>query len=117
METAEFSWRRCSLAVVSSSIRARKCCTDDVEDVGARNLGRDLTCIHASGGIRRVEVKGVSRPTPSILLTRNEVRSAHEDENWELAVVTRALTNPTLAVYPASEVLEHAESFVYRVDL
>ncbi|PBC35780.1 hypothetical protein CJ178_30390 [Rhodococcus sp. ACPA4] len=64
-----------------------------------------------------MEVKGVSGPTPSILLTRNEVRSAYEDETWELAVVTRALTKPTLAVYLTSEVLEHAESFVYQVDL
>ncbi|WP_214514793.1 protein NO VEIN domain-containing protein [Rhodococcus sp. WY5] len=89
----------------------------EVEDVGARSLGWDLTCIHASGDIRRVEVKGVSGPTPSILLTSNEIRSAREDENWELAVVTRALTKPTLAAYTASEVLEHAEGFVYRVDL
>jgi len=61
-----------------------------VEDVGSRKLGWDLTCRSRRDGVRRVEVKGVAGDGPAVLLTRNEVRSAQEDDGWELAVVTQA---------------------------
>lgn len=88
-----------------------------VEDVGSQKLGWDLTCSSRIGGLRRVEVKGVAGQNPSILLTRNELRSACEDKYWELAIVTSALTDPSLAIYTADNVIEHAEGYVYQVDL
>lgn len=88
-----------------------------VDDVGTQNLGWDLTCFSRVHGLRRVEVKGVAGRQPSILLTRNELRSAKEDKYWELAVVTSALTEPTLAVFPAEDVARSAEGYVYQVNL
>lgn len=88
-----------------------------VENVDSQKLGWDLTCTATNGEIRRVEVKGASGARPSILLTRNELRSAREDQNWELAVVTRALTTPTLEIYSAAEVIDAAVGYVYEVDL
>lgn len=89
----------------------------EVTDVGSQKLGWDLSCVAPDGTLYRVEVKGVAGSKPSILLTRNELRSAKEDPNWELAVVTRALSNPTVAIYYPEDVLDIAESMVYRVDL
>ncbi|MFC0315120.1 DUF3883 domain-containing protein [Gordonia phosphorivorans] len=88
-----------------------------VENVDSQNLGWDLTCTAPDGTIRRVEVKGVGGQQPSILLTRNELRSAREDQNWELAVVTRALSAPLLQIFPADEVIDAAVGYVYQVDL
>ncbi|MFZ2526305.1 MAG: DUF3883 domain-containing protein [Rhodococcus sp. (in: high G+C Gram-positive bacteria)] len=68
-------------------------------------------------GTRRVEVKGVAGSRLSILLTRNELRSAREDESGELAVVTQALTRPQLHIHPAAEVIASAIGYVYQVDL
>lgn len=89
----------------------------DVEDVGSQKLGWDLTCSSRINGLVRVEVKGVAGQDPSILLTRNELRSAREDKYWELAMVTSALTDPSLAIYTADDVIEHAQGYVYQVDL
>ena len=88
-----------------------------VDDVGHRKFGWDLTCTGPAGETRRVEVKGVAGTRPSILLTRNELRSAQEDANWELAVVTQALTRPRLHIYPATDVVDVAVGYVYQVDL
>jgi hypothetical protein len=89
----------------------------EVTDVGSQKLGWDLSCVAPNGTLYRVEVKGVAGAKPSILLTRNELRSAREDPNWELAVVTKALSNPTVSIYYPEDVLDIAESMVYRVDL
>lgn len=89
----------------------------NVEDVGSQKLGWDLTCSSRMGGLRRVEVKGVAGQNPSVLLTRNELRSAQKDKYWELAVVTSALTQPTLAVFTAEDVIRSADGYVYQVDL
>ncbi len=89
----------------------------DVRDVGSEKLGWDLTCSSRLKGLRRVEVKGVAGQNPSVLLTRNELRSASEDEYWELAVVTSALTAPTLSIYKAEDVVDNATGYVYQVDL
>jgi hypothetical protein len=62
-------------------------------------------------------VKGVTGKKPSILLTRNEYETAKADEHWRLAVVTMALTEPTVQVFNAAVGLECAEAYVYRVDL
>ncbi|GAB04175.1 hypothetical protein M2359_003011 [Gordonia amarae] len=89
----------------------------DITDVGSKNLGWDLTCVGNDGDIRRVEVKGVSGVTPTVLLTANEYRSAREADGWELAVVTMALEPPCLALYAATDAVAAATPMVYRVTL
>ena len=66
---------------------------------------------------RHLEVKGVSSSMPSVLLTRNELRTAKADPDWVLAVVTGALTNPTLAEFDRQTVVATADPTVYRVNL
>ncbi|WP_454161974.1 DUF3883 domain-containing protein [Gordonia iterans] len=88
-----------------------------VTDVGSKKLGWDLTCVGDAGDIRRVEVKGVSGATPTVLLTANEHRSAQEDNGWELAVVTAALDSPCLTFYTAADATAVAAPMVYRLTL
>ncbi|NDK90411.1 DUF3883 domain-containing protein [Gordonia desulfuricans] len=88
-----------------------------VTDVGSKKLGWDLTCVGDAGDIHRVEVKGVSGATPTVLLTANEYRSAQEDEGWELAVVTTALDSPCLTFYTAADATAAAAPMVYRLTL
>ena len=66
---------------------------------------------------RHLEVKGVSSSMPSVLLTRNELRTAETDPDWSLAVVTGALTDPTLVEYDRQPVVAAADPTVYRVNL
>jgi hypothetical protein len=54
---------------------------------------------------------------PSVLLTRNELRTAEADPDWLLVVVTDALTNPTLAEFDRQAVVAAADPTVYRVNL
>lgn len=89
----------------------------DVVSVERDRCGWDLTCTGQDGSVARVEVKGVSGPKPSVLLTRNEHRSAAQDEGWVLAVVTNALRKPRVTIYTADQVRAAAETFVYTVDL
>lgn len=87
-----------------------------VTDVSQQHLGWDLTCSAPGTDAMRVEVKGISGSRQIVLLTRNEIRSAREDENWRLAIVTRALSSPRLQIYDAGSALEFAEPFVYRAE-
>jgi hypothetical protein len=64
-----------------------------------------------------VEVKGVSGSKPTVLLTRNEHAAAAADPLWRLAVVTQALTLPTLTEYPGAQVLDSSSPHVFRVQL
>jgi hypothetical protein len=88
-----------------------------VESVERDRCGWDLTCTAPGGRVERVEVKGVSGSRPAILLTRNEYRSAKEDAGWVLAVVTRAVTAPKVAIYSAEAARAAAEPYVYQLDL
>jgi hypothetical protein len=89
----------------------------DVHSVEHEKCGWDLTCTAADGTIDRVEAKGTAGAKPTVLLTRNEHRSATEDPGWVLAVVTRAATRPTVSIYQPADVLGSAEPYVYRLDL
>ncbi len=60
--------------------------------------------------VERVEVKGVSGRRPTVLLTANEIRAAAEDSGWKAAVVTRALTAPSVTYYEAAKVLADGET-------
>ena len=88
----------------------------DVEDVSAAKLGWDITA-HRPGEVRHLEVKGVSGAKPVILLTRNEHATAIAQTNWRLAVVTQALTSPTLREFAPEQVLDASAPHVYRVQL
>jgi hypothetical protein len=73
------------------------------EDVSAQKVGWDITMRKGDEELH-LEVKGVSGSKPTILLTRNEHKTAQTDQVWQLAVVTQALTSPTLTEYPAERV-------------
>jgi len=88
-----------------------------VTSVERDKCGWDLTCSAPDGTIRRVEVKGLSGAKPSILLTRNEHRSAQNDPGWELATVTRALTSPTVTIFSAEQALAAATPYIYQLNL
>jgi hypothetical protein len=89
----------------------------DVEDVSRQKTGWDLTCTHKDGRIAKVEVKGVSGQRPCVLLTPNEVRTAKTEEDWVLAVVTRALRAPEVIEFTGGEAVAAARPYVYRADL
>lgn len=54
---------------------------------------------------------------PVVLLTANEVRAAAEEEDWVLAVVARALSNPTVVEYTAVEAIAAAEPYVFKASM
>jgi len=88
-----------------------------ITSVERDKCGWDLTCTAPDGAVERVEVKGVSGSQPTILLSRNEYRSAQKDAGWVLAVVTRAVTAPKVAIYSAEEARTAAEPLVYQLNL
>lgn len=88
-----------------------------VTRVAHLKCGWDLTARRNDDQERHLEVKGVSSSMPSVLLTRNELRSAETDPDWLLAVVTNALTDPTLVEYAGEAVTAAADPTVYRVNL
>ena len=87
-----------------------------VTRVAHLKCGWDLTATHG-GAERHLEVKGVSSSMPSILLTRNELRTAENDTTWRLAIVTTALTSPELHEFPRESVIAAADATVFRVNL
>lgn len=88
------------------------------DDVSLDKVGWDITFTHkTTGEVARVEVKGVSGERPIVLLTANEIRAAHAEPDWHLAVVTRALTKPNVVEYVAGEALAAAKPYVYKAQL
>lgn len=85
-------------------------------DVSARKVGWDITMRRGSDELH-MEVKGVSGSKPTVLLTPNEHSTAETDPLWRLAVVTQALTSPTLTEYTATHVLGSSSPHVFRVRL
>lgn len=89
----------------------------DVEDVSGDRLGWDLNCRHPDGSTAKAEVKGVSGNRPVVLLTANEFRAAHEEPDWTLAVVIRALSPAPEILMFDREALAVAAPYVYRADM
>ena len=85
-------------------------------DVSALKVGWDITVRRGAEELH-VEVKGVSGSKPVVLLTRNEHATAAADPLWRLAVVTQALTSPTLSEYAAEYVVSTSTPHVFRVKL
>jgi hypothetical protein len=67
--------------------------------------------------VRHIEVKGVAGSVPKVLVTRKELRSAGEDLDWLLVVVTEALTSPSSHEYGPEAVRGRAVPLAYEVDL
>lgn len=85
-------------------------------DVSAKKVGWDITLTRGAEE-RHIEVKGVSGRQPSVLLTRNEVRTAADDSLWSLVVVTQALVAPVVHEYGRDAVTKAATPYVYRAEL
>ena len=88
----------------------------DWDDVSLNKVGWDVTASKGSVS-RHIEVKGVSGPIPTVLLTRNEYDKAQADPDWCLMVVTNALNKPLLHEYDAHTAVAAAAPYVYRVPL
>lgn len=91
----------------------------NVTDVSADKRGWDLDARRGRERLR-VEVKGIGGPTPTVLLTPNEVRKAKEHaDTWRLAVVTRAdsPTRDDIRWYDAVDVVAVASPALYRAEL
>jgi hypothetical protein len=87
-----------------------------VEDVSMDKCGWDLTCTRGTEVVK-AEVKGVSGDRPIVLLTANELRAAREQQEWTLAVVTRAVTTPEVVEFSREQALEAAVPYVFKADL
>lgn len=88
-----------------------------VDDVSGDKVGWDLTCTSPQGRRVLVEVKGVRGTQPIVLLTANEIRAANNEPEWYLAVVTRALSGPTVTEYDAAAAAAAAKPYVYKANL
>ena len=86
------------------------------DDVSAHKVGWDITMRRGDDELH-IEVKGVSGSKPTVLLTRNEHSTAVADPLWRLAVVTQALTSPTLTEFTTAHVLDSSSPHVFRVRL
>lgn len=109
-----------NLAVENAAIAAVIAYYDgwEAEDVSADKHGWDITFTEkAIKRTARVEVKGVSGDRSVVLLTANEIRAAAEEDDWYLAVVTRALSDPKVVEYTAEQVLGVARPYVYKAEM
>jgi hypothetical protein len=77
---------------VREYFRAHGCA---VHDVSAEKCGYDLECRRGRVTLH-VEVKGTRGPEQKFILTRNEERTWKSDRHYRLALVTNALSSPTL---------------------
>ena len=74
-----------------------------VESRESQNLGYDLLAVNAATTLY-LEVKGTDGTSPRFFLTRNERKSADQEVNWRLVMVTSARTAPQLQVLTIEEV-------------
>ena len=73
-----------------------------VESKEAAKVGYDLLCTKRGATIH-VEVKGTSGDSQLFFLTRGELERARTDPAFVLAIVTRALDRPAIALYSGNE--------------
>lgn len=79
-----------------------------VTDRQKDNCGYDLL-VEKEDVVLKIEVKGTSGVEKRFFLSRNE-RSKSADPLWRLAIVTGALSNPSLEMFTSSE-MESAFNF------
>ena len=88
------------------------------EDVSKDKVGWDISFTHReTPELAKVEVQGVSGSRPIVLLTANELKAARDHPEWILAVVTRALSDPTVVEYSVAQALDSAKPCVFKADL
>lgn len=77
-----------------------------LDDFQKDGVGYDF-CARRGNQERHVEIKGVRGPSPSVIITNNEVATAEGDARWRLCVVTDALSaKPKLREWTAAEFLD-----------
>ncbi|MDQ6783619.1 MAG: DUF3883 domain-containing protein [Actinomycetota bacterium] len=87
-----------------------------IKDVQKDNVGWDIEATRGSERLL-VEVKGTSGRRAVVQLTTNEHRAATVEVDWRLAIVTRALDEPTVRIVGGREAVAAAAPAGYRVDL
>jgi len=65
----------------------------EVISVEQDKVGYDLRCIKGEQEYH-IEVKGISGPGQSFIITKNEIRIAKENPIWKIFIVTNALSMP-----------------------
>jgi hypothetical protein len=76
-----------------------------VESVETLKCGFDLIAFKEKE-VKNIEVKGISGEKQSIILTANEFGQAQKNDNFEICIVTKALTNfPNLTTYDGKQFL------------
>lgn len=76
-------------------------------DLQTASVGYDFEARRPRSPERHIELKGARGPSPSFIITENEVRSARHDPRWRLAVVTSALSSkPLLWEWSAAKFLK-----------
>lgn len=86
----------------------------EVEDRQTDNVGWDLTAVRGSE-TALVEVKGRFGSALDVLISPNEFKAAREHDNWELAVVTRALASePSLDWFTAEDIRSTSTVALHR---
>jgi hypothetical protein len=89
-----------AIAAVSALLVDRKFAVRNREK---DNCGYDLLCVSATEAIH-VEVKGTSGSDARFFISANEYRSYQGDPRWRLAMVTSALSSPTVQILTSDEV-------------
>lgn len=79
-----------------------------VDSVEKENVGYDLYCVKGNQ-VACVEVKGTSGVRQDCILTANEFRSANENKDFVLCIVTNAITKPSLKKYSAKQLFAKFE--------
>jgi hypothetical protein len=78
----------------------------DVDEVSrTRGIGYDLRATRGRSE-DHVEVKAVRGTARSFIITEGELQASKTDRRWRLALVTEALTRPTITWYSPSELRE-----------
>jgi len=73
-----------------------------VRPVERDNCGYDLVCTRREER-QNVEVKGISGAAEEFIITENEIRCSKVDDEWCIAIVTTALTQPSARVLTRAE--------------
>jgi hypothetical protein len=63
----------------------------NVDDVHARQPGRDLVCTAPGGHVLHIATRTASNDRPAAPLTKADLEAAARDPDWRLAVITPSL--------------------------
>lgn len=86
---------QCAIKHVTRHLKAKNWKITSVE---ADRIGYDLLCQQKQKEMH-VEVKGISGPEVTFLITNGELTRAAQDENYYIYAVTEATSNPKIHIY------------------